>query len=481
MNNCPSSGVSTWSRKVATRTWDSLRRSGSTDRLPTTAAFDNKISFSSASKSNQKKTSTSLRQTSDPAEENHKRRPTLPAIHNKLNVESPCSSRSSPNTGILRRNLSRVESLRNLLTKSNRTWAKSARMKMDKGVDTQDFDGDCEQGVCHNDDEVFASVRTRGPLPRPLSKSTSCDNLSFTSRVYLEEDDAPAATCISVSSGENYHFGNMKRPSFPHAFIRSKLSSLPEEPQAVPHGTEFRSTDIPNSYHSMGNLLLDDPGAGKLNLNNPDGSQRVCDPLSKMRIDLIHATPEWEDEDMENTIRKNRRRSLSIGDILNSSEESITFGSFQHREESGYDSDSTRNGNESPRNSANLQTHELDECHLKEDEETIHVTIQTSSQPTTVDNESKKQKRLEPSTPGKDIRDELVPRTPVSTLKMQSRNTILSNSTVSIGLRKKGRDPDSTVAQPSKSVSLTLFTISFHKGPTRKGLGFSVGRLKFCS
>ncbi|CAG7729032.1 unnamed protein product [Allacma fusca] len=333
-----SNGISTWSKKVG-RTWDSLRRTESTERL-------NCSSLSSTS--NRRKTLHFL-------PESEWMKSTTPAPVNKSEAENRKetenntkssntngSNNNNNNNNVIitgtnkpapRRKIGRVESLRNLLSKTHRIRANiRSKVKVDKGTDTQDLEPD-EVDVDSfedEDDEVFDSFLQHKKSQAWIKdqshilKTTSCENLT-TKRGEVH------STGTQLDATSNY--GTMsKRSSFPYAYIRSKLTSLPEESpspqQQKLDKTEENDRKIHSKqfYHSMGNLLsqpLDESEKEEKDedtLTEPIKRKSKPDPLAQIRIDLIHKNPSDLDDPNPNLWG---RRSFSIGDILSNRKEEV--------------------------------------------------------------------------------------------------------------------------------------------------------------
>lgn len=264
-----------------------------------------------------------------------------------------------------------------------------------------------------------------GPVDQFMMKTTSCENLSsimnstlsrapphLNARYLANNLDAggtlqKATSIASMTTNAPSSSNPGKRSSFPYAYIRSKLTALPEEPQPSSNGgatsplptpaggsvpKPTRPSDKPisqtvrqpqkpprrslsqrNFFHSMGDLLHsrsssvvsttateatedddadeDDEEDSRTSLITRRNSRRAFDPLTQVRLDLLHKNPP-EDADIDFECAGGSqtsplgwgKRSHSIGDILT---ESTRKG---HEEmSSGYDSDSTRNGHESPK------------------------------------------------------------------------------------------------------------------------------------
>ena len=310
-----------------------------------------------------------------------------------------------------RRKIGRVESLRNLLSKTHRIRGGlpknrngGSNGKVDKGTDTQDLEPD-EVDVDSfedEDDEVFDSTssaslfnhsrKCTSPAAtsiasstmatvgwssstvgraegRDLAKTSSCENLlAITKRLENgnseKENNRSNGTDVTDSlMGTPPSFATLsKRSSFPYAYIRSKLSSLPEETQSAGGGggsgasgggngnqknillpangscsTNAQKNDTvkiqpKQFYHSMGNLFTNtapleetetDSSSSQTEKESTNMKRRIKpDPLAQIRIDLIHKNPSDLD-DSSGSPPQNMwgRRSFSIGDILHARKE----------------------------------------------------------------------------------------------------------------------------------------------------------------
>lgn len=248
-----------------------------------------------------------------------------------------------------------------------------------------------------------------------MMKTTSCENLSSFAPPRLSRYAISTSTSDSSSNASPAVSSTnaSKRSTFPYAYIRSKLTALPEEPLGTSTSTsgtqtkEAASEVVPRSkplpvllrrsslfhHHSMGDLQVmsprsltssfpmpeeedeDDDEAGLMTMPTyllnrtvstsinsrgrpcsiacPPG-HRMYDPLQQMRLQLIHKSPSSSEfeavtdstSQSPETWRKDKvappaLRSFSIGDI--------TSKNLEEMSSSGYDSDSTRTGNESPK------------------------------------------------------------------------------------------------------------------------------------
>lgn len=372
--------------------------------------------------------------------------------------------RSPPKT----KKIGRVESLRMLLsksqsrlvgaTKSNKVGSIRLSSKADKGTDTQDlaeagstedlleeelFSNLTRQNFLHSsstshlptfidscDDfeestamstssygtTTSASTTNYGARRRSASdytsspdwKTTSCENL------ILQDKFTSQGTMTSTSGN---HLSTAKRSSFPYAYIRSKLTALPEEPgssnsdhqkylhdkhddgdrsvKSLRQKPAKRSLSQRNFFHSMGDLLYnrsssvistattittededyEEPPCLQRNtkttkkktsprpnsIAGPPG-HRMFDPLAQIRIDLLDKNPsDLDNDDVGSSTADSpqlgwSKRSYSIGDILTESrkEESSTTGSSTNVEEVSSGYDSDSTRNESPRQGAQV-------------------------------------------------------------------------------------------------------------------------------
>ncbi|ODM97534.1 PDZ domain-containing protein 2 [Orchesella cincta] len=279
----------------------------------------------------------------------------------------------------------------------------------------------------------------------------------------------------------------------------------------------------------------------------------MFDPLTQIRIDLLHKNPsDFESDACSSSPQLWGRRSYSIGDILSeSSSTSKMMGSSTNVEESGYDSDSTRTGHESPRSSMKIGGSETEREPSTSSSSSASTSSNTSNQndvdfdvdssiaaPSPVQSQSCSSdddtppksygplayvtlSRTQKDGPHRNIKASnssstfvantarTLPRSQSisSGVKPQMRrkascveistssSPFISRTQVLIGgevdkqlsapvsaapslrLRNKVRDRDSwnaTRQTRSQSLCLSIFSVKFEKGPTKKSLGFSV-------
>ncbi|OXA63771.1 PDZ domain-containing protein 2 [Folsomia candida] len=430
----PTTEVSTWKRVA--RPWDSLRRSESSDQLSKSVISHRRktLHFHPNSEENIKFED----------QEEHVARIAMSERIDPLRQQQHDTMSLSP-----KRKIGRVESLRLLLSKSNRIYrGRFVNSKQDKGtMTTQDLNCDLNDNkfqfptLYTENDEIFHSkyssisslksdtifsplsamnqFRSRYQLP----KATSCENLSIKNgnqgRTLPGYRDMSTSTtpfldssCFSPQQTFTTQTTNTKRSSFPHDYIiRSRLSSLQEEPKKCPikpprvsliqkqdhtqNSCSFASNFVHKGFHhSMGNLLSStkEEGHHSSAVDCEDEVESVCrifsdhidDPLKQIRIDLLHRNPSEIDEQIPSPTFWGRR-SYSIGDMLADKRKvgKSNSGNSNGVEESGYDSDSTRNGHESPRNSvkspASSETEADNIDPIKEECSTINKKSETTS------------------------------------------------------------------------------------------------------
>lgn len=606
------------------RTWESLRRSESSEQL-------NSIpSHILTSSSNRRKTlHLSPNEYSPVPETTTANSPAEVKLPKDKPTETPLrkdtcnpislnnTNNNTTTTNARRRKIGRVESLRLLLSKPNRALHRRNGNKVDKGTDTQDLEnieGDeldqvFSSSPCMEHKKSCSYLPWRSQSESHLTKTTSCENLStpHSTASHL----TTSSHNISVSNAATNTGSNTigaKKASFPHAYIRSKLSSLPEEPAPVINKRGRRrpkrnpisdedfddtssvvsSDNMPSSlndltrsihhgpkgfYHSMGNLLSttmkeeDEEEQQELCVdnddedevfsyheatNNNDSSTRMYDPLKQIRIDLLHRNPDEVVSNSSPSPNLWKRRSYSIGDILVSSaenerreDENRSSGSAENsngmillnREESGYDSDSTRNGHESPRNSMKLQDNANDTNNgLKNSftnssdssshEEEVEKPSLNQFLPRNVLNGAKSENPKIDGVMtcsctmilndddcassvngdcGKNMNFSLGDKISNGSIASEKRNMVVivgeerkknfsidnialdvnnGNHAVeeevtvapapSLRLRNRIRDTNPNRGHRSKSLCLSIFTVTFQKGETKKSLGFSV-------
>lgn len=420
------------------RPWDSLRRSESSEQLSRSAVSNRRKTLNFYQDSKENSTGDNQNERTDGEHVVIPPSIRIPVIE-RIRPKDPIPQ----NDGVSpKRKIGRVESLRLLLTsKSNRIYrGKFANVKQDKGTSTQDLNNEnletfhipvysVEQMM---NDEVFHSKYSSisslksdtlfSPLSASsqfqnhysyssLTKATSCENLSLqninqgrTLPGYRDSSTSTTPFLDSLCFSPQNPTTNCKRTSFPYAYIRSRLSSLQEEPkkskspvkpprisitqkqaslvdQLQPKSSCSLASNFMHKgfYHSMGNLLTEtkeNPSQAdghSSTVDTTDGEDvvdvesvcRIFDPLKQIRIDLLHGNPSEIDEQQSPSPTSFwGRRSYSIGNIMLSEKRKVgkSDSGNSHVEESGYDSDSTRNGHESPRNSVK-SSEEMEAAH----------------------------------------------------------------------------------------------------------------------
>ncbi|CAG7731121.1 unnamed protein product, partial [Allacma fusca] len=157
-------------------------------------------------------------------------------------------------------------------------------------------------------------------------------------------------------------------------------------------------------------------------------------------------------------------------------------------EESGYDSDSTRNGHESPRNSMKIPSPSEDPelpapemngrnlvSEFLDEEKKEECSCMTDSTFKEEEETEEADKKIEKKSMEEDIEREESRKSDENSVGTECG--LQSQSTApSLRLRNKVRDREwsHTRAARSKSLCLSIFTVIFEKGPNKKSLGFSV-------